>query len=345
MTVLPLYERLDTGTEHEEVVLGRDPAAGFLGVIAVHSTRLGMAVGGARLWPYPGEREMVADALRLSRGMTFKCAVAGLPLGGGKAVLQHIPGGDRAALFRALGRFVERFDGRYLTAEDVGTSPEDLEHTARETRHVAGLHGTSGDPSPATARGVARALQAAARLRWGTDALAGRTVALQGCGHVGALLAGELRALGARLVVTDLDLARARAVAAETGAEAVAPEAIWDVAADVFAPCALGAVLNERTIPRLRAEIVAGAANNQLAAPDDGERLAARGILYTPDYVANAGGVISGSGYILGWSPRETAARIEGIYDKVLDVFRRAERDGVPPGVAADRLAQERLGG
>ena len=341
----PICERLDTGTEHEEVMLCRDPAAGFHGVIAVHSTALGPAVGGTRLWSYRDEGEAVADALRLSRGMTLKCAVAGMPLGGGKAVVLHDPRAavDRPALFRALGRFVDRFGGRYITAEDVGTSPADLEHVRRETPYVAGLLDRSGDPSPATARGVARALQAAAKMRWGRDDLAGRRVALQGCGHVGANLARELRDLGARLVVTDIDPARAHAVAAATGAELAAPEEIWDADADVFAPCALGGVLSRESIPRLQVEIVAGAANNQLAEPADGDRLAARGILYTPDYVANAGGLLSGGRDLLRWSAAETVARIEGIYDTVLEVFRRAGEEGVGPHVAADRLAGERL--
>jgi leucine dehydrogenase len=339
------WEHLDTGTEHEEVVLCSDPAAGFRGVIAVHSTALGPAVGGTRLWRYRDDGEAVADALRLSRGMTFKCAVAGVPLGGGKAVVLQNGGAvaDRPALFRALGRFVERFGGRYITAEDVGTTPADLEHVLQETRHVAGLADRSGDPSPATARGVVRALEAAALVRWGSPDLAGRTVALQGCGNVGAHLARELRARGARLVVTDLDRERARAVAAETGADLVDPEAIWDAAADVYAPCALGGVLNAATIPRLRVAIVTGAANNQLAEPADGDRLAERGILYAPDYVANAGGMLSGGRDLLGWSAEETAARIEGIHDTLLEVFRLAERDGVAPHTAADRLAAERL--
>ncbi len=339
------WERLDTGTEHEEVVFCTDEAAGFRGVIAVHSTVLGPAVGGTRLWRYRDDGEAIADALRLSRGMTYKCAVAGVPFGGGKAVVLQNGGAvaDRPALFRALGRFVERFGGRYITAEDVGTSPADLEHVRRETRHVAGLADRSGDPSPATARGVARALEAAARVRWGSPDLAGRTVALQGCGHVGAHLARQLRARGARLVVTDIDPARASAVAAETGAGLAAPEDIWDAHADIFAPCALGGVLSAATIPRLRVEIVAGAANNQLAERADGDRLAERGILYAPDYVANAGGMLSGGHDLLGWSAEETAARIDGIHDTLLEVFRRAEEEGIAPHEAADRIAAERL--
>lgn len=338
-----IWERLETATEHEEVVSCADPAAGFRGFIAIHSTALGPAVGGTRLWRYGNEDEALVDALRLSRGMTYKCAMAGVPLGGGKAVVIEPERIDRPALFRALGRFVERLGGRYITAEDVGTSPADLEYVRQETRYVAGLADRSGDPSPATARGVARALEAAARVRWGSSDLAGRTVALQGCGHVGAHLAQELRARGARLIVTDIDPERARAVAAEIGAERVEPEAIWDARADVFAPCALGGVLSAATIPRLKVEIVAGAANNQLAEPEDGHRLAARGILYAPDYVSNAGGMLSGGNDLLGWSPEETAARIDAIHDTLLEVFRFAEAEGVAPHEAADRLAAERL--
>lgn len=344
-------EELHPGTDHERVVLCRDPEAGYRAVLAIHSTVAGPAVGGTRLWSYPSEADAVTDALRLSRGMTYKNALAGLPLGGGKAVI--LAGGDattattgREAMLRAHGRAVERLGGRFVTAEDVGTSPADMEILRRETRHVAGLPdgaGGSGDPSPRTAHGVVRAIRAAAFHRWGSDKLAGRTVSIQGCGHVGQHLARELSDLGARLRVTDVDGERVRHVVEATGAEAVAPEAIFDVEADLFAPCALGGILNAETIPRLRVEIVAGAANNQLREGADGDRLRGRGILYAPDYVANAGGVISGAPDILGWDEDGTPARIEGIYDTLLAVLRLADAEGVSPHTAADRLAEERL--
>ena len=330
---------------HELLVVAREPEAGYLGVVAVHSTALGPAVGGTRFWYYASEEEAVADALRLARGMTYKNALAGLPFGGGKSVVV----GDnrvaeREALFRAHGRVVESLGGRYVTAEDVGTSPADMEHIRRETRYVAGLDGGAGDPSPLTARGVLRAMQAAARHRWGTDSLSGRRVALQGCGHVGLHLARELAAAGARLVVADTDEGRASRVAAEVGAERVAPGEIFDVEADVFAPCALGGVINDETIPWLRVGVVAGAANNQLLEARHGEALEQRGITYAPDYAANAGGVIYGTGLdMLGWTRDEALRRVEEIYETLLGILRDAAAEGLPAHVAADRAAEERL--
>jgi len=341
----PTMEELSTGTGHERVVFCRDPEAGYRAVIAIHSTVAGPAVGGTRLWTYPTEEDAVTDALRLSRGMTYKSSMAGLPLGGGKSVilsdgLSDGEGADREALFRAHGRFVERFGGRYMTGEDVGTSPADMEIIRKETAHVAGI---ASDPSPWTAHGVLQAIRAAALHRWGSDDLAGRTVALQGCGHVGFHLARKLQESGAALVVTDLDPERVRQVVAATGAQAVEPDEILDTEADVFAPCALGAILSSATIPRLRVEMVAGAANNQLREPEDGDRLRQRGILYVPDYVANAGGVISGCGEVLGWSEETVRGRVGRIYDTLQEVLRLAGEQDVPPHVAADQLAERRL--
>ncbi|HYP53012.1 MAG TPA: Glu/Leu/Phe/Val dehydrogenase dimerization domain-containing protein, partial [Pyrinomonadaceae bacterium] len=288
---------------YESVALCRDREAGYRGIIAVHNTTRGPAVGGARLWDYASDEDALADVLRLARGMTYKNALAGLPLGGGKSVIV----GDRRALdresvMRAHGRFVETFGGRYVTAEDVGTSPADMEIIRRETRHVAGLLDRSGDPSPVTARGVFRAVEASAKFRWGANDLSGRAVALQGCGNVGRHLAKLLVGAGARLVVTDVDASRVARVVEECDAEAVAPEEIYDAPADIFAPCALGAVINDETLPRLRAEIVAGAANNQLREARHGDALHERGVLYAPDYVANAGGIINGCIELLGWT-------------------------------------------
>jgi leucine dehydrogenase len=328
---------------HELLLSCVDESAGYRGFIAVHSTRLGPAVGGTRFWNYASDEEAVADALRLSRGMTYKNALAGLPLGGGKSVIV----GDnrtreRERIFRAHGRFVESLGGRYVTAEDVGTSPADMEIVRAETRHVAGLPGRSGDPSPATARGVLRAMQASARFRWGSDELKGRRVAIQGLGHVGYQLARGLRAAGARLFVSDTDEARVRRAVEEFGAARAAWE-IYSVGADIFAPCALGGVLNDETIPRLRVEVVAGAANNQLLEARHGDALASRGILYAPDYVANAGGVINGCVELLGWQPEDARRKVEAIYDTLLNIFRLARAESVSPHVAADRLAEERL--
>ena len=230
-------EELSTNTDHERVLFCRDPEAGYRGVIALHSSVAGPAAGGTRLWSYESEEAAVEDALRLSRGMTYKNVMAGLPLGGGKSVIFREENMDREAVFRAHGRFVERLGGRYVTAEDVGTSPADMEIIRRETAYVAGV---AVDPSPRTAHGVARAMRAAAFRRWGSDELAGRTVALQGCGNVGFHLALELKEMGAGLVVTDVDPGRVRRAVEATGARTVEPEAIFDVEADVFAPCALG---------------------------------------------------------------------------------------------------------
>lgn len=328
---------------YESVFLGADPEAGYRAFVAIHDTTLGPGAGGARLWPYDSDADALADALRLARAMTYKSAVAGLPLGGAKAVIiaprEHF---DRERLFLAHGQLVESLNGRYLTAEDVGTSTADMQIVRRETRHVAGVEGDA-DPSPFTAHGVFRAMQAAARWRWQSDELAGRTVALQGCGNVGSALARELHRAGARLLVSDVVRKRAERLATEYGAEVLAPDAIISAPADVFAPCALGGVLNGDTIPRLRVGVVAGAANNQLAEPGAAGELAARGIVYAPDFVANAGGVLSAGPDQLGW-PVDTAwTRIHAIYDTMLDLFAQAQRDGVLPHVAAERLAERIL--
>jgi leucine dehydrogenase len=332
------------GPGHERVAMCEDRESGYRAVVAIHSTALGPALGGTRLWNYPSVAEAVADALRLARGMTYKNALAGLPFGGGKSVIvADARAIDREKIFRAHGRFVETFGGRYVTAEDVGTTPADMGLVARETRYVAGLADRSGDPSPHTARGVFRAMLAAAKFRWGTDSLAGRAVAVQGCGSVGLSLARELRAAGARLVVADVDAPRAARAARELGAAVVAADEIYGAAADVFAPCALGGAINDETVPLLKAEIVCGAANNQLLESRHGGALHARGILYAPDYAANAGGVINGCRELLGWTPEQCSRKIHALYDTLLDIFRLARDENIPTHAAADRLAEARL--
>src|SRR5689334_3552908 len=232
-----------------------DPAAGFRGIIAIHSTVLGPALGGTRFWRYSSDEEAIVDALRLARGMTYKNAVAGLNLGGGKSVIiGDNKTSDREMIFRAHGRFVESLGGRYITAEDVGTSTADMDYVHMETKNVSGLAGRSGDPSPVTAHGVFRAIQASAKERWGSDDLSGRTVSVQGCGHVGYFLAKELHEAGATLIVTDIDGDRVKQVVSEFGARAVAPDDIYGVQADIFAPCALGGIINDKTIPQLKVE-------------------------------------------------------------------------------------------
>jgi leucine dehydrogenase len=334
----------DAGGEYERLLLGFDPSVGYRGVIAVHTTTPGPAVGGTRFWNYASEEEAVTDALRLARGMTYKNALAGIPLGGGKSVIiGDNKTTEREPLFRAHGRFVEMLAGAYITAEDVGTSPTDIAYVSLETRHVAGLLERSGDPSPVTARGVFRAIQASAKWRWGSDDLKGRRVALQGCGNVGRHLASELHGAGASLVVSDTDDERVRRVVSECGAERAAPDEIFAAEADIFAPCALGGVLNDETIPRLRVEIVAGAANNQLLEARHGDALEARGILYAPDYAANAGGIINGCTELLGWDRPRALGKVHEIYDTLLHLFALAKSEGVPTHVAADRLAEQRL--
>lgn len=329
---------------HEQVMLCSDPSSGYRGIIAIHDTTLGYALGGTRFWPYATDEEAFVDVLRLSRAMTYKSAVAGLDLGGGKSVIiGDNKTNSREAIFRAHGRFIDTLGGRYITAEDVGTSTADMDHVARETKYVAGLAGKSGDPSPVTAHGVFRAILASARTRWGSDDISGRTVAVQGCGHVGRYLAGELHEAGAKLVVTDIERDRVQRVVKKTGAQAVEPEAIYDVEADIFAPCALGGILNDETIPRLRVQIVAGGANNQLLEQRHGYALQERDILYAPDYVANAGGVINVYGELNCWDERRSLEKADEIYDTVISIFEIASTDGIPPHEAAARLAERRI--
>src|SRR5207249_6268646 len=278
---------------HEQVSLFFEPSSGYRGIIAIHDTTLGPALGGTRVWSYQSDGEALIDALRLSKAMTYKAAVAGLNRGGGKSVII----GDnrttrREAIFRAHGRHVESLGGRYITAEDVGTSTADMEFIRAETSHVTGLMGKSGDPSPVTAYGVYRGIKACARHRYGSDRLTGKTIAVQGCGHVGYFLCKLLFEEGARLIVTDIDPQRVKTVAQDFQAAAVAPDEIYGQKADIFAPCALGAVINDDTLKQLKVEIIAGGANNQLAEDRHGDALELRGITYAPDYVINGGGLI-----------------------------------------------------
>lgn len=329
---------------HEEVVMCSDPSVGYRGILAVHSTTLGPALGGTRFWQYATDEEAITDALRLSRGMTYKNAVAGLPLGGGKSIIigdNKIQ--DREKIFRAHGRFIESLGGRYITAEDVGTNTKDMGYVHLETSHVAGLAEKSGDPSPVTAHGVFRAVQASAHQVWGSNSLKGKTVSIQGCGHVGRYLADELHEAGAKLIVSDIDSAKAARVAKATGAKIVEGDAIFDADADIFSPCALGGIINDTTIQKLKVKIVAGGANNQLLEERHGDELARRGILYTPDYVANAGGVINVYGEVAGWETQRALDKADDIYDTVLKVFDIAESQHIPTYEAADRLAEQRL--
>jgi leucine dehydrogenase len=330
--------------EHEQVLFCYEPAAGYRGIIAIHNTTLGPALGGTRLWNYRSDREAVVDVLRLARGMTYKAAVAGLNLGGGKAVIIGDPKVKRREmLFRAHGRFVETLKGRYITAEDVGTSVEDMDYVHMETEYVTGLAGRSGDPSPVTAYGTYRGIKAGAKHKYGSDDLKDVTVAVQGVGHVGYYLCEDLASEGARLIVTDIDEERVKRVVNDFGARAVGHNEIYAVEAQVFAPCALGAVVNDETLPGFTFDIIAGAANNQLAEERHGKELADRGILYAPDYVINAGGLINVYGELNGWTPERSKRKAGEIYDTLDLLFELAREEGLPTSEAADRLAERRI--
>ena len=335
--------QMHTEAEHEQVVVWSDPESNYRGIIAIHSTVLGPAVGGTRVWNYPSEEAATLDALRLSRAMSYKNALAGLPFGGGKAVI--VANGSithREKLFRQHGRFVHSLGGRFITAEDVGTTPDDMEYIRKETPYVAGLASGAGDPSPMTAYGVFRALQASAQHRWGSLALTQPTIAIQGCGKTGYALAGLLHESGAKLFVSDIDPIRVDKLINDFGATAVPPEQIVDVEADIFAPCALGDVINDETIKRLKAEIVVGSANNQLLEDRHGHELHKMGILYVPDYVANAGGVVHGCRELLGWSVEQTKQRVHQIYDTVLSILETAGSSS-PPFRVANEFAERKL--
>ncbi len=341
--------------EHEMVHFASDPQTGLRCIIAIHSTRLGPAAGGCRMWPYATSADAVTDVLRLSRGMSYKNAMAGLPLGGGKAVILGDPARHKSpALFAAFGRIVDGLGGKYVTAEDVGVNEHDMMNIARETRHVAGLpradgagaqQTAGGNPSPKTARGVYAGIRAALTHVYGNGAVAGRHIAVQGLGGVGGNLCQLLHAAGARLTIADISKDRAAAVAEQTGATVTTVDEILSTNADVLAPCALGGILNDDSIPRLQASIVAGGANNQLLEDRHGALLAERGVLYAPDYVINAGGIINVCGEHLGnWTEADVDLRVEAIGDTLSTIFAEAANSGLPTNVVADTMARERIG-
>lgn len=335
---------------HESVVFGVDPATGLRCIVAIHSTALGPALGGTRFFPYPDERSALDDVLRLSAGMTLKAAAAGLDLGGGKGVIIGDPdeiGDDE--LFEAYGRLVDTLAGTYVTAEDVGTTVADMVVVRRVTEHVKGLPiemGGSGDPSPMTARGVLASMHAVADHLWNESTLDGVTVAVQGVGKVGAAVAELAAGEGARVVVADIEPEAVRAVCDRTGAEAVSPGEVLSIRCDILAPCALGSVLSARTIPDLRCSAVVGSANNQLANRSDADLLADAGILYAPDFVVNAGGIVNIAVEVeLGrYSSQVAVERVDRIGDRLTEMLDRARASGVTPLDAAERLAAERLG-
>lgn len=333
---------------HEQVVFCYDRATGLKCIIAIHDTTLGPALGGCRMWPYASEEEALEDALRLARGMTYKAAIAGANHGGGKAVIWGDPGKDKSeALFRALGRFVHSLGGRFLTGNDAGTKKEDFIAVRMETPHVGGLPeawGGGGDTAEITAFGVWQGMRAAAFHVWGQDSLKGRRVALQGLGKVGLRLLRYLAEEGAEVTVTDIAPDRvAEACRQFPSIRSVSPDEIYDVSCDIFAPCALGGVLNDETIARLRCRVVAGSANNQLQAPEHGRALYRRGILYAPDYVINAGGLIQVVEEIKGYSRERAWRQAAGIYQVLRRIFALSQEAGIPPEEAADRLVEDRI--
>lgn len=329
--------------DHEQVVFVSEPKSGLKGIIAIHNTHLGPAMGGCRMWKYASEAQAVNDVLRLSRGMTYKNAVAGLPIGGGKCVIiGDSKTAKTPALFEALGEALERLGGRYITAEDVGTSPSDMANVAKITKYVAGL-GATGDPSPYTALGCFVGAKAAVKHHLKRDSMEGLVVALQGLGHVGYDYARQLAQAGARLVVADIDTVALERARTELGARVVSVDEIYDVSADIYAPCALGATLNPSTLARLNVSIVAGAANNQLATADMGPLLRDKGILYAPDFVINAGGIIKVCYEYLQKPEADVEAHVREIGDTLTDLFERAVYEGVDTSVVADRVAQARF--
>jgi len=343
---MQLFDKLGT-YDYGEVHFKLDKATGLRAIVAIHDTRLGPALGGCRFIPYDSDDAALVDALRLARGMTYKAALAGLAHGGGKSVIMRPAARfDRVALFRAFGKFIDDLRGHYITAEDSGTGLEDMEVIRTVTKNVTGVdpsHGGSGDPSPFTALGVRRGIEAAVKFKLGKDSLTGVAVAVQGVGHVGYHLCKELHASGAKLTVADVDSLKAERAAREFGAKTVHIDQIANVECDVFAPCALGAGLNDVTIPSLRAGIVAGAANNQLAEVRHGDDLHARGILYAPDYAINAGGLINVAQEVKGYDAKASRDATLKIYDTMWEIFERSKKLSAPTHKVADMLVEEKL--
>ncbi len=332
---------------HEQIVHGYDPVSGLKAIIAIHSTALGPALGGTRFYPYQSEADALEDVLRLSKGMTYKAAAAGLDLGGGKAVVMGDPRTDKSErLFRAYGRIVDSLRGRYITAEDVGTTTSDMDVVRRETRWALGSSvalGGSGDPSPVTARGLLAAARAVAQKLWGDPDLTGRRFAVQGVGKVGSAFVQLLVEARAEVIITDAYEAAIQAAVENYDVKPVEPDEIYEVDCDFFSPCALGAGLNEETIPRLSCRAIVGSANNQLATDEDADRLAARDILYAPDFVVNAGGLINVYDELHGYSKTRALHRVDSIFDATLNILDAAEEHGINPNEAAVRVADERI--
>lgn len=334
--------------DYEEIVFCHDRKSGLKAIIVIHDTTLGPALGGTRMWDYQSEEEALEDAMRLARGMTYKNAAAGLSLGGGKTVIIGHPKRDKSPeLFLALGKFIDRLNGAYITAEDVGTTVEDMDLIRTQTCHVVGTtpgEGSSGDPSPVTAYGIYKGIKAAAKEAFGNDSLKNKKIAVQGIGNVAFKLCEYLHNEGAKLIVTDINQEAINRAILAFNAVAVEPNDIYDVECDIYSPCALGATLNKDTIPRIRAKVIAGSANNQLKTSHDGDMIHKKGIIYAPDYVINSGGVINVSDELKGYNHVRAMNKVEMIYDNLLKVFEISRRDNVPTYLAADRMAEDRIG-
>jgi len=334
--------------EHEQVVFCHDPKSNLKAIIAIHNTTLGPALGGTRMWNYASDDEALVDALRLSRGMSYKAAISGLNLGGGKAVIIGDPALKSEALWRRYGKFVNSLNGKYITAEDVNTSATDMEYIHLETKHVTGIPeymGGSGDPSPFTAYGVFVGMKACAHKHWGNDSLSGKKVMVQGVGHVGQYLVGHLVEAGAKVYITDINQDRIKETIDKYNVEYIEPSKMLDMELDVYAPCALGATVNSDTIPMLKCPIIAGAANNQLAVEKEhGRQLIEKGIIYAPDFLINAGGLINVAAEADGSYNREKVTKdVEKIYGRILDIFTLSETDNITTQEAAMKIAQKRI--
>ena len=335
--------------DHEQLAFFQDSDTGLKAIVAIHDTTIGPALGGCRMWPYESEGDALKDVLRLSRGMSYKAAIANLNLGGGKSVIIGNSKTDKSeTLFRSFGRFVEGLNGRYITAEDVGTSVKDMEWVRMETQYVTGISralGGSGDPSPVTAQGVFVGIKASVKKQLGKNSIAGLKVGVQGLGHVGYYLCKYLHDAGAKLVVADLYEPSIKRVVDEFNADVVGVDDIYDADVDIYAPCALGATLNDETIPRLKASIVAGAANNQLENELVHDKMVCeKGILYAPDYAINAGGLINVSNELEGYNQDKAYSQAEGIYDTLMEIFNRSDNENIPTNIASDKQAEDRIG-
>ena len=340
----PVIERMSK-YNHEQLLFCNDNDTGLKAIIAVHNTTCGPALGGTRMWNYNNQNEALQDVLRLSRGMTYKNAISGLNLGGGKAVIIGDARSQKSeALFRRFGKFVDSLGGKYITAEDVGINPKDMTYVNMETNHVVGLPGKSGDPSPVTAYGVYQGMKAAAKIQFGSDSLAGKKVAVQGVGHVGEYLVSHLKDEGAEIFITDIYEPTLKHVSETYGATVVGLDEIYDIDMDIYAPCALGATVNDETLNKLKCSIIAGAANNQLANEDiHGVAVLERGMIYVPDFMINAGGVINCYAEVKGLSSEWAHDKASEIYDTTINILNRSRENNIPTYQIANQMAEERI--